>query len=237
MAIHFEISDGIGRIVLDRPDRAHAYDRAHLDAISGAVTELEARVGVVVVSSTGSRAFCGGADLKALGQADPLDALDLRSQEVFTQLARSPMVSIAAVQGAAVAGGCELALACDLRVVGPSASFRLPETALGIIPAAGGCTRLTRLVGPSVAKQVILAGRSLTAEESVSLGLAIAQNPDPLARALTLARTLTERDPVALRLAKQIIDRSEDRASLEAERVAEALLYTRRQAAQAPSTD
>lgn len=232
MAIHTDIVDGIGRLVLDRPDRAHAYDAAHLDALEAGIAELEGKVSVLVLSSTGDRAFCGGADLKALAKADPLDALDLRSQHVFTRLARSRVISVAAVQGPAVAGGCELALACDLRVVGPRASFRLPETELGIIPSAGGCTRLTRLVGASLAKQVILAGRTLSADDAVQTGLAVAVNPDPLARALTLARTLAERDAVALRLAKQIIDRDEDRGSLEAERVAEALLYQRRQARQ-----
>ena len=228
MPVHTEIVEGIGRLILDRPERAHAYDRTHLDALDAGFQELAERVHVVIISSTGERAFCGGADLKAMEKADPLDALDLRSQEVFTRIARSPVVSIAAVQGAAVAGGCELALACDLRVVGPRASFQLPETALGLIPSAGGCTRLTRLLGPSLAKQVILAGRQLGAEEAVRFGLAIAQNPDPLARALTLGRTLAERDPVALRLAKQVIDLGEDRRSLDAERVSEALLYTRK---------
>jgi len=228
MAIEVEVKQGIGQLILDRPRRAHAYDAAHLDALAAGIAELEAQVHVVVLSSTGEGAFCGGADLKALAAADPLDALDLQSQRVFTALARSRMVSVVAVQGPAVAGGCELALACDLRVVGPRASFRLPETELGIIPSAGGCTRLTRLVGPAVAKQVILAGRELTADEAVSFGLALVQSPTPLQRALTLAHTLAARDPVALRLAKQIIDRGEDPASLDAERVAEALLYSRR---------
>jgi len=162
--------------------------------------------------------------------ADPLDALDLFSQKVFNNIARSPVVSIAAVQGAAIAGGFELTLACDLRVVGPNARFELPETALGLVPSAGGSTRLTRLVGPSLAKQVILAGRSLSAEEAFHFGLAIQICPDPRAAALALAEQIQTRDPVAQRLAKSIVDGAEDTESLQAERVAEALLYARKQA-------
>ena len=230
MPIRAEVRDPIGLLWLDRPEKAHAYDRAHLDLIEQTFASLAARVRVVVVASTGQRAFCAGADLDEMNRADPLDALDLRSQRVFTGIARSPVITVAAVQGPAVAGGCELALACDLRVVGPKARFSLPETALGIIPSAGGCTRLTRLVGPGRAKQVILAGQAIDAMSAVSWGLALRLAEDPLADALALAGDISKRDPVALRLAKQVIDRGEDAASLEAERVSEALLYTRKAA-------
>lgn len=227
MAIHSETRGEIGIITLDRPEKAHAYDRAHLDLLADALA-LGRAVRVLVVRSTGSRAFCAGADLDEMKGADPLDALDLRSQAVFTALARLPCTTIAAVQGPAVAGGCELTLACDLRVVGPNARFTLPETALGIIPSAGGCTRLTRLVGPSRARMVILAGKAIDARQAVDWGLAIELADDPFAAALALAENVAKRDPVANRLAKMIIDRGEDAASLEAERVSEALLYGRK---------
>ena len=179
--------------------------------------------------STGERAFCGGADLDALDAAEPEDALELKSQAVFNRIAAAPVVTVAAVQGPAVAGGCELTLACDLRVVGPRARFSLPEPSLGLIPAAGGTTRLTRLVGPSIAKQVILAGRSLSADAAVACGLALGPAEDPWAEAQRLACEIAARqDPVAVRLAKQIIDRGEAKESLDAERVSEALLYARR---------
>lgn len=228
MSILSSRTAAVGTILLDRPEKAHAYDRAHLDALHDALLSLAAEVRVIVIASTGTRAFCAGADLDELGAADPLDALDLRSQAVFTALARLPVVTIAAVQGPAVAGGCELTLACDLRILGPNARFSLPETALGIIPSAGGCTRLTRLVGPGRAKQVILGGQSVDAETAVAWGLALCVAPDPLADANALAQEIAKRDPVALRLAKQIIDRGEDASSLDAERVSEALLYSRK---------
>jgi enoyl-CoA hydratase len=228
MSILVDIRQQVGLLTLDRPERAHAYDRQHLLALRDGMAHLEESVSVVVISSTGARAFCGGADLSQLHDADPLDALDLLSQRVFSAIAASPVITIAAVQGAAVAGGCELALACDLRVVGPAASFSLPETALGLIPSAGGCTRLTRLVGPGRAKEVILGGASIDAETAVAWGLAGRLVADPRPEALAMAERIAGRDPVALRLAKQIIDHDEDPRSLAAERLAEALLYARR---------
>jgi len=230
LAVQSELRGPVGVVLLDRPEKAHAYDREHLDWLLAAMTTLAGQAAVIVLGSTGQRAFCAGADLDAMRGADPLEALDLHSQRVFTVIARLPVVTIAAVQGPAVAGGFELTLACDLRIVGPHARFSLPETALGIIPSAGGCTRLPRLVGSSVAKQVILAGRALSAPEAVSLGLALRQSDHPLQDALALAEDVARRDPVALRLAKQILDAGEDRASLDAERVSEALLYARRAA-------
>ena len=180
----------------------------------------------MVVGSNGEGAFCGGADLDALTLADPLSPLDLQSQRVFDRLARSPAISIGVVQGAAIAGGCELALACDVRVVGPRARFALPETSLGIIPTAGGCTRLPRLVGMARAKQMILLGYSIDAQTAVDWGLAIELVDDPLARAQTIAAAAAQRDPVASRLAKQVLDGVD---GLGAERIAEALLYHRKQ--------
>ena len=226
MAIHTSIADGVGVLTLDRPDRAHAYDRDHLEALLTGFQKLACSTHVVVVQSTGERAFCAGADLKELGQAAPVDALDLLSQRVFAHIADSPVVSIAAVHGAAVAGGCELTLACDLRVVGPRARFSLPETGLGIIPAAGGCTRLPRLVGQSIARQIILAGESISAERAVRWGLAVGEvSETPREQAMNLARRVAERSPLALRMAKQVMARDGREDSLASERVAEAVLY------------
>jgi enoyl-CoA hydratase/carnithine racemase len=229
MAIHVEVHSGVGVLTLDRPDRAHAYDKAHIAALEKGFDELARSVPVVVIRSTGDGPFCGGADLDELQGVDPLSALDLASQRLFNKIARSPVLSIAAIQGPAVAGGAELTLACDLRVVGPNARLTLPEVQHGLIPSAGGCTRLTRLAGPAVAKQIILFGYNLSSAELVRFGLAVAGERDAFVQAIRLAdRFLATSDPVAARLAKQIIDRGEDASSLEAERVSESLLYHRR---------
>lgn len=231
MPLHVDIHERVGTLTLARPERAHAYDTAHLQMLAVGVRELiDAGVVAAVIRSSGDRAFCGGADLHELRGRSAEDALDLLSQRVFDELARAPFVSVAAIQGPAVAGGFELALACDLRVVGPQARFSLPEVSLGLIPSAGGSTRLPRLVGASVAKQVILAGRTLSAAEACALGLALGPVDDPKAEARALAdRMAAAPDPLALQLAKGVLD-ADLAASLRQERLAEAILYGRKAA-------
>ncbi len=226
MTVH--VSEGrVATIELRRPQRANAYDRATLRALDEAITDLSTSARVVVIQSAGQGAFCGGADLAELGSVDPLDALDLLSQQVFHHLARAPFVSLAAIHGPAVAGGFELALACDLRVAGPEARFSLPETGLGLLPSAGGTTRLAAAVGSSRAKGIILGGQQVSAEQALAWGLVHRLAHDPRAEALTWAGEVARRDPVAMRLARSIIDSGQDE-SLHLERVSEALLYSLR---------
>ena len=160
--------------------------------------------------------------------ATPEDAARLYSQEVFTRIARSPMVSIALIEGLAIAGGFELALASDIRIVGKQARFRLPETELGIIPAAGGCTRLTRMLGPSIAKQIILAGQDISAQQAIHWGLALDGGDNPGDAAQQLSHNLSHREPRALTHAKNIIDEHAERVSLQKERSAQSELYALR---------
>ena len=225
MSLHAERIGDITLLELRRPEKAHAYTPEVLAALEAALAAVETHV--VVVASSGDRAFCAGADLERMKLADPADALDLLAQRVFDRLARAPFVSVAAVQGAAVGGGFELALACDLRVAGPRARFWLPETGLGLIPAAGGCSRLPALVGQARARDVILGGRQLSADEALAWGLVTEVVADPRARALERAAEVAKRDPVALQLAKGVLDAGLD-ASLREERVAEAFLYSRK---------
>ncbi len=232
--LEVEQDGAIGVLRLNRPERANAYDDALLDAMDQALTELLSHVTcrVLLIEASGDRAFCGGADLAAMKRAVPEDALDLRSQAVFDRIARAPIVSVAAIHGPAVAGGFELAMACDLRVAGPAATFSLPETALGLIPSAGGTTRLSRLLGPSRAKSVILGGRTLDAQTALQWGLVDRVVPHPRQQARKWAAQVASRDPMALRLAKAIIDRQETSSGLAWERLSEALLYSRRQGEQ-----
>ena len=227
MTVRVEWIEQVEVLVLDRPHRANAYDQATLLALDEAVASVRGHV--AVIASAGDRAFCGGADLTELGAATAADALELRSQAVFERLCRAPFVSIAAVQGPAVAGGFELALACDLRVLGPRATFSLPETSLGILPSAGGTTRLTAMVGPGRAREVILGGRVLCAADAVTWGLAARVVDEPLAEAVAWAQRIAESRPLALRMAKRVLDAVEDRGpGLAMERATEAVLYASR---------
>lgn len=229
MPVHAEVRGRIGLLTLNRPQTAHAYDRAHLNLLLEGARTLAEQCPVLVLRSTGEGAFCAGADLKEMANASPLDALNLRSQQVFTVISRLPVVTICAVHGPAVAGGFELALACDLRVASPRARFWLPETKLGILPSAGGTTRLKRLIGPSRAKEVILGGRELDATTALDWGIVHRIVEDPRADAISWAEQIaTERDPVALGMAKAVLDADESGFSLASERMAEAILYHRK---------
>jgi enoyl-CoA hydratase len=214
-------------LCINRSGRANAYNAEVLHALAAGAESLR-DCAVIVLETTGDGAFCSGADRDAMREASPMDALNLLSQRVFTQLARFPGVVIAAIQGPAVAGGFELSLACDLRVASPNASFWLPETSLGIVPAAGGCTRLARLVGLSRAKEVILGGRKVNAAVALEWGLIHRLANDPRHEARLWAAELALRDPVAQAMAKQLLDAEESAASLARERVVEAMLYARR---------
>lgn len=214
------------RILLNRPEKANAYTRQMLDSLSEAITACQDPV--LILGAAGQGAFCAGADLKAMENATAEDALNLRSQQVFEQLATFPGVSIAAIDGAAIAGGLELSLACDLRIAGPLAIFRLPETGLGLIPAAGGCSRLPGVVGLGRAKEMVLLGTTLSAVNALDWGLVNAVHADPMALALEWAAKVGERDPLALRLAKSVLD-PQLTESLNKERLSEAILYARKE--------
>ncbi len=227
MSIEVHVDRGVTTLTLARPARANAYDRASLEALDAGIASVDTPT--IVIQSAGERAFCGGADLAELRAARPGDALDLYSQAVFERLAAHGAVSIAAVQGPAVAGGCELALACDLRVAGPRATFSLPETTLGLLPSAGGTTRLADLVGHGRAREVILGGRVVDAETALAWGLTSRIAVDPRADARGWAQQIATRDPLALRLAKAVLDARQARgAGLALERATEAVLYASR---------
>lgn len=222
--ISLHLSTNIAVISIERPEKAHAYTRLMLERLHCHIQDIREQASVVVVQSAGHRVFCAGADLNEMKSVDPYSALNLLSQKVFQELAAAPFVSIAAVHGPAIAGGCELALACDLRVAGPDAEFSLPETTLGLIPSAGGCTRLPKLIGPSRAKAMILGQDVIKASRALDWGLVNAVENTPRKAAHDWAKNIAESDPVALRLAKQVIDSP----SLGYERVNEALLYFRK---------
>ena len=225
MSLRIEQDGAVTTVLLNRPEKAHAYNRALLEALDQQIQSLDCQV--LVLGSTGSGAFCGGADLEEMKEAKPEDAAALYSQAVFERLAQLPLVSIAAIQGAAIAGGFELALACDLRVASPRARFSLPEVGLGLIPSAGGSTRLPDLVGKARAREVIIGGKTLDAELALQWGIIAGIEDDPLAAAQAWARKIANFDPGALAMAKKVLRGStEDR--LELERLAQTVLYAKK---------
>jgi len=212
--VRWERDGHIGIITLNRPDELNALNFAALQRLGEILEEIRLErkeVRVVLVKAEG-RAFCAGADLK---ERRTLNEQQVRRnvskiRDVFTALERLPQPSIALVNGFAFGGGFELALACDFRFAVAEAKMGLTEVSLGIIPGAGGTQRLTRLIGPSRAKELILTARRISALEAYELGIlnGIAQDRAELEeKAYALAREILANAPLAVYQAKAAIDR------------------------------
>jgi enoyl-CoA hydratase len=224
------VADGVGLLVLDRPDQLNALSSAVAAALGARVAELAAAADVraIVVAGEG-KAFCAGADIAELDALDGPQgfATFVRGlTDVFDALAACPKPSIAAVHGVAFGGGCELALACDLRIADERARLGVPEIKLGVLPGAGGTARLPRLVPKAVAKQLLLTGEPLTAADALRLGLINEVVPvgEVRAAAIALATRLAALAPLALAAAKRLVDDGatlsvEDAVTLERETV------------------
>ena len=208
--VRLEVDGGVGTLRLDRP-KMNALDAAMQEEIRAAAHEAAARreVAAVVVYG-GERVFAAGADIKEMQAMSYTDMVERsgKLQSAFTAVAEIPKPTVAAITGYALGGGCELALCCDFRVVGESAKLGQPEILLGIIPGAGGTQRLSRLVGPAKAKDLIFSGRFVDAAESLAIGLADEVVPDD--EVYAAARRRVERyvggPAFALRAAKEAID-------------------------------
>jgi len=179
------------------------------------------------------RVFCAGADLRERaqlgGDAARVAAAVAAIRDCFSLVARLPCPTVAAVEGAALGGGLELALACDMRVAGRDAAFGLPEVGLGIIPGAGGTQRLARAVGASRAKELVFSARRLGAEEAERWGLVtrLVGAGEAHAAAHALAAAVAANGPVAVRAAKQAVDEGAQLPDLEAALAAEQRAYSR----------
>ena len=212
--IVLERQDHIATIKLNRPDELNAFNFAALTKLGEIIDQLQLEskeIRVVIVAAEG-RAFCAGADLK---ERRTLNEQQVRRnvrkiREVFTALERLPQPTIAAINGYAFGGGFELALACDFRYAVKEALMGLTEVSLGIIPGAGGTQRLTRLIGPSKAKELILTARKISAQTALEWGFlnGVAENIPQLSdRVLTLANEILANAPIAVYQAKYAIDK------------------------------
>ncbi|HJV91577.1 MAG TPA: enoyl-CoA hydratase-related protein [Holophagaceae bacterium] len=199
-----EKQDRIAWVTLNRPEKMNALNNALLKELECEIAGLEhdAEVGVVVLTGAGEKAFVAGADISELKDLDSGSAREqaLKGQAVFNRIAALPKPVIAAVNGFALGGGCELALSAHIRVASENAKFGLPEVSLGIIPGYGGTQRLPRLVGAGVGLDMILSGDMIPAAEALRMGLVSRVFPqaDLKAGVEKLAKTILSRGPLAL---------------------------------------
>ena len=201
----------VGVVLMNRPKQLNALSGELMDAVVGALRELDADEAVRCIVLGGSeRVFAAGADIAELARTSPIELYEARRIERWDEIRalRTPLV--AAVSGYCLGGGCELAMVCDLVVASETARFGQPETGLGLIPGAGGTQRLTRAVGKALAMDVILSGRFLTAHEALAAGLVprVVMREAWLEEAKRVAREIAAKGPVATRLAKDAVDRA-----------------------------
>jgi enoyl-CoA hydratase len=201
-------------ITLNRPEKLNALSPELtgevVDALNGVRTDETIRA---IIITGGPKVFAAGADLSQMQTASPIDMYNRNlGGDMWTTVAEMPQPTIAAVAGYALGGGCELAMACDLRLAADSAKFGQPEINVGIYPGAGGTQRLARLIGLGRAKELVYLGGQIDAEEAYRLGLVnkVVPGNDLLDEAKAWAKKLASKPPFTLRLVKQVMDQGFD---------------------------
>jgi len=218
--VRYDVLDGVLTLTLDRPEKLNALSADLLADLGDALARAEAdeAVKAVVVTGAGPKAFVAGADISAFPTLSGLDGAELArsGQHVMNRIERLPKPVVAAVNGFALGGGCELALACHLRVASEAARFGLPEVGLGLIPGYGGTQRLPKVVGRGRALEMILTGEPVTAQRAYEIGLVnrVVPAADLLDAATSLAQTMATRSPAALRLALHAVLASDQPLSI-----------------------
>ena len=207
-----EEKDGIAVLTLNRPEVMNSFNFALLNSLKEQVDALKfnTNVRVVIITGAGRKAFCAGADLKERTTFDELQVKEFifTIRNLFTSIEHLNKPVIAAINGVALGGGTELALACDIRIAGMNASMGLTETRLAIIPGAGGTQRLPRLIGRGKAKELIFTGRRVDSREALQIGL-VNQIYDPeslLTECQKMAAMICETGPIAIEQAKYAIN-------------------------------
>lgn len=233
--ITWEVSDGLGTLTINRPKQLNALDAATLTEIAGALELARAQpeeIRAVILTGAGEKAFVAGADIAAMSKLGPAEAREFAAlgHRTLNALEALPVVTIAAVNGFALGGGCELAMACDLIYASEKARFGQPEVNLGLIPGFGGTQRLVRRVGLMRAKEMIFTGEVYDAATARAIGLCLEVLPPEklLEQARAKARVIASRGPAAVATCKRVMQQGADQLlaqALDAERLAFAGLF------------
>jgi enoyl-CoA hydratase len=206
-----EINKGIATITVNRPSAMNAMTPATLEELEAVVAEIDRNpeVRVAIITGAGAKAFIAGADIAIMKDMNSTQAreLALRAHRIYAAIENSPKTFIAAVNGYALGGGCELAMACDMRLASSNAKFGQPEINIGILPGFGGTQRLPRLVGKGRALEIILTGDMIDAPEALRIGLVnkVVSQEELLSEAKQLAQRISAKGMVAIKLCKEAV--------------------------------
>jgi len=206
-----EEQQGICTITLNRPEKRNALDMQTLAEIREAFRSIRAdqNIQAVVLTGAGGKAFASGADIRALQQRGVLDTFHSETQMIFNEIESTGKPVIAAIDGFALGGGCELSMACDIRIATARSKLGLPEVNLGLIPGAGGTQRLQRYVGFGKAKELIFTGAIIDAGEAERIGLVnkvVETSEELMPTVLEMAKTIQAKGPMAIAMAKTVIN-------------------------------
>jgi enoyl-CoA hydratase len=208
----FDVSEKIARITFNRPNVLNALNRKTMDELGDCLKKVRAdeEIRVLILTGAGEKAFVAGADINELSQQTPVNGREftLYGQEIIHRLETLGKPAIAAINGFALGGGCELALACTLRIASRNAKLGQPEVKLGIIPGYGGSQRLPRLCGKGVAHEMILTGEMISAEEALRVGLVnrVVDSGELLATAEAIAKKIIANAPLAVKYALEAVE-------------------------------
>ncbi len=208
----FEVSEKIARITFNRPNVLNALNRKTMDELGDCLKTVRAddAIRVLILTGAGEKAFVAGADINELSQQTPVDGREftLYGQEIIHRLETLGKPAIAAINGFALGGGCELALACTLRIASRNAKLGQPEVKLGLLPGYGGTQRLPRLCGKGVAHELILTGEMISAEDALRVGLVnrVVEPGELLATAEAIAKKIIANAPLAVKYAMEAVE-------------------------------
>ena len=208
--VKYEVNGAVGILTVDRPEALNALNEAVLQDLDSVLSQVDQDViRCLIITGGGEKSFVAGADIAAMSHytREEGEAFSRLGNEVFRRIELFPIPVIAAVNGFALGGGCELAMACDFRICSENAIFGQPEVGLGITPGFGGSQRLPRLVGPGMAAQIICTARNIKAEEALRIGLVNSVWPkeELMGQAMKLAMAVAANAPIAVRASKKAI--------------------------------
>ena len=209
-----EHNDGITVMTISAPKSLNALNSTILKEIDGFIGSLDGQTRVLIITGDGEKSFVAGADISEMAHLDEPQGFEFGrlGAQVFRRIETLPIPVIAAVNGFALGGGCELAMSCDIRICSSNAKFGQPEVGLGIIPGFSGTYRLPKLIGQGYAKEMIYTGKVIRADEALRIGLvnAVYEQPELMDKAMEMARMMLKNAPIAIRLGKQSINEGYD---------------------------